>query len=314
MSEPEIFTFDPTVLNEFQMCFRKGEFTHVKNLRGLQGKPMPMDRGSMLHDMLAMYRILLKLSWRAGDPDALTESELQYLKEYEVLPSVYTWRDMVEVSTLVGRTYMAGANLSSEDGETTINNFVEYCDYYQADGWQPIEVEAVFSKHLYESDELILIMEGKIDLLTDSRAGRTIVDSKSADRRKDPEFLSNQFIAYAWALDAPSVIVDKIGFQKTLKAKDRFQRHTLSYPRAIKEEWKEWAIWWGLQIVYAIKNGIYPPNFTSCDKYGGCIYKPICSTTPDAREWKAATLFRAGEPWSPHGKEYVSTVGETDGS
>lgn len=312
MSEPDIFVFDPTVLNEFQLCARRGEFAHVRNWRRLTGKAFALDRGSMLHDMLAMYRILLKLTWRGGDPTCLTKSEAEFLKENETEPKAYPWKEIVERAIFLGRRYMAvqSENITTDEGEEVIKNFSEYVDFYQNDGWQPIEVEAAFSRILYESPELVLILEGRIDLVTDSRSGRTVVDSKSASRRQTPVLLSNQFIGYAWATDVPSVTVDKIGFQKTLKAEERFQRHILSYPKEIKEEWREWAIYWGKMIVFYIREGIFPPNFTSCDKYGGCIFLPVCSTTPSAREWKATTLFKEGEQWSPQNKGVVSGLDE----
>ena len=309
MADPEIFVFDSTVENDIQACARKFEFAHVKNWRPLTGKAFALDRGSMLHDMLALYRILLKLMWRNGDPTCLTVSEAQFLKENETEAKVYPWQEIVERSIFLGRTYMAtqSENIELDEGEEVIKNFAEYCDFYQNDGWQPIEVEAAFSKILYESSDLVLVVEGRIDLVTDSRSGRTVVDSKSASRRSGPILLSNQFICYAWATDVPSVTVDKIGFQKTLKPKERFQRHVLSYPREIKEEWRDWAVYWGKMAVFYIREGIFPPNFTSCDKYGGCIYLPICSTTPAAREWKASTLFKVGQQWSP---QNVSLAGK----
>jgi len=314
MADPKIFVFDSTVLNDLQACARKLEFGHVKNWRPLSGKATPLDRGSMLHDMLALYRILLKLTWREGNPECLTRSEDAFLAEQEIPVKSYPWQEIVELGVMLGRTYMAtqSENLTMEEGEEIIRNFVEYVDYYQNDGWQPIEVEASFSKILYESSDLILLVEGRIDLITDSRSGRTVVDSKTASRRQEPVLLSNQFICYAWATDVPSVTVDKIGFQKTLKARDRFQRHILSYPRELKEEWREWAIYWGRTAAFYVEEGIFPPNFTSCDKYGGCIYLPICSTTPSAREWKAATLFRKGEQWSPQSKE-IQAVASVSG-
>jgi len=315
MADPDIFVFDSTVLNDLQACARKLEFGHVKNWRPLSGKATPLDRGSMLHDMLALYRTLLKLSWREGNPECLTKSEAAFLAEQEIAAKTYNWNEIVELSIMLGRLYMAtqSENLTMEEGEEIIRNFAEYVDFYQNDGWQPIEVEAAFSRILYESPELILVVEGRIDLITDSRSGRTVVDSKTASRRQEPVLLSNQFICYAWATDVPSVTVDKIGFQKTLKAKDRFQRHILSYPKELKEEWREWAIYWGKMAAFYVREGIFPPNFTSCDKYGGCIYLPICSTTPKAREWKASTLFRVGEQWSPQNKELKTSTASVTG-
>lgn len=287
MTDQEIFVLSPNSLNEAQSCFRKFEFSHIKGFTTHQ-RAVPLDKGSMLHDMLAVYRILMKASWSKE----LTEGELETLKKYGITPGVYPWKGMVEAAIFVGRQYMAESDLETEEGEDVIKNVTEYCEFYQNDGWQPIEVEGRFSRILYEDPKLIIVLEGYIDLITDSRAGRTVVDSKSSSRRQEPSFLSNQFIGYAWAVDVASVTVDKVGFQKTLKPKERFNRYILSYPKELKEEWHEWAVYWAKMLIFAIKNGVYPPNFTSCDKYSGCIYEPICRTTPGAREWKAATLFR----------------------
>lgn len=305
MPDPKIFTFSPNSLNELQMCARKYQFSKVMQLQPPE-KALALDRGSMLHEMLATYRILLKLSWSRN----LTKNELAHLTEYKVEPGIYPWKEIVEASIMTGRQYFASAHLSPEESEETIYQFTEYVDFYQNDGWQPIEVEATFSKILYESPELILIFEGVIDLITDSRAGRTLVDSKSASRRQEPHYLSNQFIGYASAIEVPTVTVDKVGFQKTKKPHERFHRYVLSYPQAIKDEWREWAIYWGKIMVFYIDNGIFPPNFTSCDKYGGCIYGPICSTTPGARDWKAATLFRKVDSRGPLAKAMATETQE----
>lgn len=301
MADPDIFVFDATVQNDVQACARKFQFAHVNNWRPLSGKAFALDRGSMLHDMLALYRILLKLSWKGGDAACLTKSEAEFLTESGNEPKAYPWNEIVERAVYLGHQYMAvqAENISLEEGQEVIKNFSEYADFYQDDGWQPIEIEAAFSRILYESRDLILVVEGRIDLITDTRSGRTVVDSKSASRRQEPVLLSNQFICYAWANGVSSVTIDKVGFQKTLKPRERFNRHILSYPDEIKNEWREWAVYWGKMAVFHVREGVYPPNFTSCDKYGGCIYLPVCSTIPSAREWKASTLFKVGEQWSP---------------
>ena len=318
MPEPEIFVFDSTVMNDLQMCARKFEFAHVKNWRSLGGRATPLDRGSMIHEMLAIYRILLKLNWGGNNLAALTKIEAELLNEHSIDGEVKrSWKEMVELSIFVGRTYMAvdAENLSTNDGEEVIRQFSEYVDYYQDDGWQPKEIESPFSKILYESKDLILIVEGKIDLLTDSRAGRIVVDTKTASRRVEQSKLSNQFLFYSWSTGVETMVVDRIGFQKSLSVSERFQRIPLSYPKSMKDEWREWAIYWGKMAAFHVKEGIFPPNFTSCDKFGGCIYRSVCETDPQNREWKASTLFRVGEQWTPQGVgvAQAATVIETEG-
>lgn len=317
MAEPEIFVFDSTVMNDLQMCARKFEFAHVKNWRHLSGRSMPLDRGIMIHEMLAVYRTLIKLFWSDNDLSKLTKVEAHLLEHHSIDGgSKRAWKEIVDLCIFVGRSYMAidSENLGTAEGEEIIKQFTEYVDYYQEDGWRPLEVESPFSKILYESQDLILIVEGKIDLLTDSRAGKIVVDSKTASRRVEQSKLSNQFLCYSWSTGVETIIVDRIGFQKTLKPAERFQRIPLSYPQSMKDEWREWAIYWGKMAAFHVKEGIFPPNFTSCDKFGGCIYRSVCETDPQNREWKASTLFRVGEQWSPQGKGVAeATVLQTEG-
>ena len=38
-------------------------------------------------------------------------------------------------------------------------------------------------------------------------------------------------------------------------------------------------------------------NFTSCDKYTGCVYKDICEATPESRDHRIERDFKIGQPW-----------------
>jgi len=104
-------------------------------------------------------------------------------------------------------------------------------------------------------------------------------------------------------MDTRNIFVNRIGFQKTLAPSVRFQRIPLSYPTPRITEWRYWAVYWIKLYQFYLENGIWPPNFTSCDKYGGCIYQNVCEAIPDAREDRIAVLFRKGERWSPHDRD-----------
>jgi PD-(D/E)XK nuclease superfamily len=45
--------------------------------------------------------------------------------------------------------------------------------------------------------------------------------------------------------------------------------------------------------------GFWPMNDTSCDKFGGCEFKGICSKSPAVRERFLEAEFRKEEPWNP---------------
>ncbi len=121
------------------------------------------------------------------------------------------------------------------------------------------------------------------------------VDHKSSKRRGEIISLSNQFIGYAWLLGTHNVMVNKIGFQKTLKPSERFTRATLSYTSDVINEWAENAVFWIKLQRHHDETGNYPRNYTSCDKWGGCVYRPICETERGARDYKIRQLFDVKE-------------------
>ena len=146
--------------------------------------------------------------------------------------------------------------------------------------------------------------QGKIDLtIAISNAHLIPIDHKSSSRRGKPEYLSNQFQGYCWLLGVNNIIINKIGFQKTLKDNEKFERHTLSYPPELIEEWRQNAIYWLKKYISDGERNFYPPNFTSCDKYSGCIYEEVCRKTEEVREYKLSQLFQERPKWDVGAKE-----------
>jgi hypothetical protein len=91
--------------------------------------------------------------------------------------------------------------------------------------------------------------------------------------------------------------MNKIGFQKTLTPAERFQRFVFNIDKDRIEEWKVNAIWWVRLYADCIESDNYPMNLTSCDKYSGCIFKRICESDPNSREYKLARDFSTVEKW-----------------
>jgi hypothetical protein len=193
--------------------------------------------------------------------------------------------------------------LSTADIAENILQYRQYALYYQQDGWAPIEVEQPFSKLLFESDKVRVIYEGIIDLVTQTPGGLAIADHKTSKMRKQPFLLSTQFMGYSWAMNIPHVVVNKIGFQKTLSPKERFNRFRMPYQKAHIEQWKRDAIYYSHLLISWMDQGYFPMNYTSCDKYGGCIFQPVCASIPEVREHKLAMLYRDEKPWSVHTRD-----------
>lgn len=277
--------FDSQILNSVQLCAYKTELTFGKNLQPIQ-KAEPMEEGDLLHKMFEFYNSKLK-----ENPAIVYED---------------SWENLVKEATELGGRYSVELSLNAAEVDSVIYQFTEYTKFTRMDGVKVLEVEKPFIIELYQDDQLGIYYTGKIDRYTETpNFGLVPRDYKKAAQNRRPSSLSNQFTGYAfatWPKDANIhyVIVDKVGFQKTLPPEERFRSYPLAYTMDMIDDWKENSIWWGKQYAYFLETGTWPKNRTSCDKYGGCIFEDICaSATEEARLHKLNTEFIVGEKWDP---------------
>jgi hypothetical protein len=207
--------------------------------------------------------------------------------------------DIVEIAAKIGRKAAISMSLETDVVEEVISTFRQYCTYTANDGWDRVlSVEQVASKILFEDETRIILYQGKIDLTIEiSNCQLVPVDHKSSSRRGRPQQLSNQFMGYCWLLGVNNLIVNKIGFQKSLKDVEKFERYTMSYSPDMIEEWREQAIYWILKYIADSEQGFYPPNYTSCDKYSGCTFQEVCRKSEEVREYKLIQLFKERPHW-----------------
>lgn len=117
---------------------------------------------------------------------------------------------------------------------------------------------------------------------------------------------SNQMSLYTLAsqviLGSPvkGVIID--GAQILLDKPNYFERgFTYRTPDQLEEWTADLERWLTLAESYAEAN-YWPMNDTSCDKFGGCKFRDICSSSPHVREAKLRGAFvklEEGEKWNP---------------
>jgi hypothetical protein len=243
------------------------------------------DEGALLHHILKYHYKLIKHNQRAVTSDNWGK----------VIP----YYKIIEICIKKAERFLLGLDLDVELGQTVIEIYKEYAVYYQSDNWKVLEVEKPFAKTLYNDDNLKVVYCGLIDLVTTI----AVVDHKSSKRRGVPSPLSNQFIGYCWATEVNNFVINKVGFQKTLKPEEKFERPPYSYFPAIIEEWKNNTIKDCVELYDFLTN--HPAdlstrrNLTSCDKYDGCIFGKICQTHPEAREFLIKHDYQIGEPWRP---------------
>lgn len=92
------------------------------------------------------------------------------------------------------------------------------------------------------------------------------------------------------------VIVDAI------QIATEFSRPVRGMTYRSKDQIAEWMVdlrhWLALAEQYALAN-YWPMNDTSCDKFGGCRFRQICSKSPQVRETMLKSNFKKGERWNP---------------
>lgn len=276
MSDKIILSIDSQWLTAIQTCGRYMNYKLIQNLRPQQ-KPEALEKGDLLHKMLALY--------------------------YEQRRAGVNFQEALNLALAEGQRHAATLSVSITTCEEVIFQFTEYCKYRTDDGWRPLEVERPFTRVFFEDDNIIIHYTGIVDLIADTPAGVSVVDHKSTSKNYEPSLLNNQFFGYSWAFEIPNVIVNLIGFQKTYGPEKRFQRHVLNYPKSLVEDWRIEAVRSIITAYKWIEKDSFPANFTACDKWGGCEYAQICRSTPDAREWKASAFYVKGEPWNPYTRD-----------
>jgi PD-(D/E)XK nuclease superfamily len=275
---------DSQLLNSLQLCGYRTDLYFNKNYRP-NFKAEALEKGDLLH---LIFKVFYTLQIKRPDIDYLTA---------------------VELAVKWGREHaIMNLALDVDTAEETVFQCVEYFKHFQGEYWTPTHVERPFAKIIYENENenLRIIYEGIIDLMVNTKVGEAIVDHKSASRNADSTYLglSNQFKGYAYCMETTDVIINKVGFQKTLKPAERFKRIPISYEQATLDEWCQETIWWGQQLLFYIENNTWPMNHTSCDKYSGCIFNKACIHEPgESRNWMLQTEYIIGKKWSPQERD-----------
>jgi hypothetical protein len=275
-----IIKADSQILNSIDLCGQRYEYEHILNRRP-NDKAISLARGDAMHRMLAHY----------------------YKAKRD---KIWSGREAITISECleIGREACAELSLSVQEFETEdISTFKAYVLRYQYDGWEIQFVEEPFSTVLYDSDDLMIIWEGIVDLgVRDPKGEELVVDHKTEQRRSHPYPLSNQFEGYSFAFKRP-IVINKVGFQTTLEDKERFRRYYYQYSQALIEEWRRDAINSFKRAIQWHKEGYFPRDRTSCDKYSGCIYQMVCKEEPEVREHKLRAYFFVDQVWDPYTRD-----------
>lgn len=304
---------DATVLSTLMGCARLTNFRFGMNLMSIGGKSNSLECGSIVHKVLEVFRRnqINGFSKSQAIGAGLAAGQM-YIKGCQYCTDFQSTDDIpVPQCGHLPNEYPGVKNTpresSNEKGfqrigwEWVLKTCEQYFEFYQNDIWVPLEVEVVKGKIAYEDDEIRILWKAKLDLIVDTNQTILPVDYKTMKARRDIMSLNNQFIGQCFVMGTHNVILDKIGFQTTLKPEEKFQRVSVSYSTARIEEWKNEILpYWAYKFIDYQENDYWPPNFDHCEnKYGNCAFISVCESEPNMRETELQQNFIVGPDWNP---------------
>lgn len=175
----------------------------------------------------------------------------------------------------------------------------QYYKHYLNDYWVPLETEVVKRKVIYEDENIRILWKGKLDLITDTNQGIYPVDHKTMKQNRDIVSMNNQFMGQCILMNTQGMMVNKFGFQTSLKPEEKFTRVLIPYSQDRLFEWySEIVPYWAYQLIEYTESGYFPPNFTQCEgKFGPCIMQGICKADRNMREEELRQHFIVAPKW-----------------
>lgn len=307
---------DATILATIMACPRLADFRFNLSLQAIGGKSNSLECGSIVHIFLEyFYRALINGVKR----DAAVQLGMAAAETYiRGCPACSDFKPTPEQpKPICGHkaNEFPGVKNTPKDStdkpkRTGWQYVLDTCDQYQIhyrnDHWVPLEVEVVKGEVLYEDDEIRILWKAKLDWVVDSNQGIFPVDHKTMSQRRDTNSMNNQFMGQCLIMKTRQVIINKIGFQTSLKPEEKFTRLPVGYTPARLIEWQSETLpyYAKLLLMYA-ETGHWPPNFTHCEgKYGNCaFYEHVCSGDPGMREENLKLHFYVGPEWNPTNDE-----------
>ena len=315
---------DSQILSTLMACGRLTDFRFNHNFMSLGGKSNSLECGSIVHTFTEYYykNIIAGLKRDQAFGYGIAAAEM-YIKGCKIctdyvptaqFPKPPCGHKVNEFTGVRNTPREPDKQNPQEKYKIGWQWVLETCDqyhrHYRNDHWVPLEVEVVKGKVLYEDDEIRILWKAKLDWVADTNQGIFPIDHKTMKQNRDTNSMNNQFMGQCRIQDTQQVIINKIGFQTTLKPEEKFIRKPIGYSTARLLEWQgETLPYYAKLLVMYAETGHWPPNFTHCEgKYGNCaFYEPVCTHNPDQREQQIKMHFYVGPTW-----DVVNDTDESD--
>lgn len=196
--------------------------------------------------------------------------------------------------------------LDKPNREVVKQRIREYCYTYLNNDIipdSPESVEVGFSELLYEDDEVMFVLEGRIDFIGSLQGVPLIVDHKFQLREKNLYKKSIQFRNYAMVSHKNTLMLNMVRLAKSTTNKT-FERPLVTFTEYEHSWWRCELIKIFHRMAYCLSNREYTPNWSACaGRYGyECDYTRLCEPTeqdPALIQAKKDTLYQVKPVWRP---------------
>lgn len=286
---------DSQILTTLQACPRLADYKFNLNLVQKGGKSNSLECGSLVHTILEFYYKALIQGTSRTDAIAIGyEAGNEYARGYHPDNKYITDKEEVGMITTpddsdkwnIGRNFV-------------FDTMAQYFDFWQNDTFTPLHVEHVLGKVIYEDEELRVLWKAKFDLIADFQTGIIPADHKTMKQRRDTQSLNNQFMGQCVLTNSRQVMINKIGFQSSLKPHEKFMRVLIPYSADRLHEWTQDIVPHYARMLHAYTVAEYfPPQFTHCEnKYGVCNFKEVCEGDRNMRAEILRINFEERKKW-----------------
>lgn len=175
----------------------------------------------------------------------------------------------------------------------------EYFDYYKSDFWIPLEAETVKRDIVYEDDNIRVMWKAKLDVIMDTNQAILPQDYKTMKQDRKSVDLNTQFLGQCFVMKTRSMVKGKIGFQKTLKAEQKFAREIITYTADRLLEWQSEIVpVYAYRLLEYSESGFWPRDYSRCEgKFGLCVFSDVCKVDRNMREQELNINFVVGPKW-----------------
>jgi len=308
---------DATLLSSLMACPRMTNFRFNLRLTSINGKSNSLECGSIVHKVLeTFYKLKIQgMNREQCIAYGMAAGEL-YIRGCPHCTDFVPSNDFPKPPCGHPVNEFPGVKNTPPESTTSpsrigwkwaLQTCEEYFAHYINDYWVPLEVEVIKSKVLYQDDEIRILWKAKLDWVVDTNQGIYSVDHKTMKQRRDTNSMNNQFMGQCHIMGTRNVIINKIGFQTTLKAAEKFTRPMVSYSADRLIEWQSEILpFYAYQMLSYNEADHWPPNFNNCEnKYSNCVFYEgdVCTSDRGMREQNLKLNFYVGPEWNPSNEE-----------